>query len=70
MRLSGIVLSLITVDILTHREEYDHHLCVCDACGRVSFQERPVSRRTCPEHPAHVSGFTRSVVPRQHIPED
>jgi len=68
--LSAIVLSLMTVDILTHREEYDHQLCVCDVCGRVSFQDRPVSRRNCSEHPAHVSGFTRSVVPRRHTPED
>lgn len=63
--LSGIVLSLLAVDILTNRDEYDHHLCVCDACGRVSFQDRPVTRRHCPEHPAHVSGFTRNVVPRR-----
>lgn len=67
--LSGIVLSMLAVDILTHREEYDHHLCVCDTCGRVSFQDRPVARRHCPEHPAHISGFTRSVVPRKRVQE-
>jgi hypothetical protein len=63
--LSGIVLSVLAVDVLTNREEYDQHLCVCDACGRVSFQDTPVSRRHCSEHPAPTSGFTRSVVPRK-----
>ncbi len=64
--LSGIILSLLAVDILTHREEYDHHLCVCETCGRVSFQDKPTSRRHCPEHPAHISGFNRAVVPRKY----
>jgi hypothetical protein len=61
--LSGIVLSLFAVDVLSNREEYDRQLCVCDVCGRVSFQDVPVTRRHCSEHPAHVSGFTRAVSP-------
>lgn len=61
--LSGIVLSLFAVDVLSNREDHDRHLCVCDVCGRVSFQVVPVTRRHCPEHPAHVSGFMPAVVP-------
>lgn len=63
--LSGIVLSLFAVDVLSNRDEYDRLLCVCDVCGRVSFQDMPVTRRHCPEHPAHSSGFTRPLVPRK-----
>jgi hypothetical protein len=63
--LSGIVLSLFAVDVLSNRDEYDRHLCVCDVCGRVSFQVMPMTRRHCPEHPAHDSGFMRAVVPHK-----
>src|SRR5262249_53913610 len=38
--LSGIVLSLLAADILTHRDEYDHRLCICETCGRMSFQAK------------------------------
>jgi hypothetical protein len=62
--LSGIVLSLFAVDILSHRDVYDRGLCVCDVCNRVTFQDAAFRRRACPEHQAHVSGFTRAVRPK------
>jgi hypothetical protein len=67
--LSGIVLSLFAVDVLSNREEYDRHLCVCDVCGRISFQDAPLTRRHCSEHPAHASGFTRAVIPQRRAQE-
>lgn len=54
--LSGIVLSLFAVAILAERGFYDHNLCVCDVCGRISFDPTPSSRRTCPTHATRVSG--------------
>jgi hypothetical protein len=63
--LSGILLSLFAVDVLSNRDAYDQNLCVCDVCGRISFQDGPVSRRNCAEHPAHESGFIRAVLPRR-----
>jgi hypothetical protein len=48
--LSGIVLSLFAVAILSERAFYDRQLCVCDTCGRVSFDGEPGLRRSCREH--------------------
>ena len=48
--LSDIVLSLFAAAILSEPAAYAKRLCVCDACGRVSFDERPTMRRTCAEH--------------------
>jgi hypothetical protein len=61
--LSGVVLSLFAVDILTHREEYDRRLCVCDVCNRVTFQDGELRRKSCPDHAPQLSGFTRRVTP-------
>ena len=61
--LSGIVLSLFAVDVLSHREEYDNHLSVCDVCNRITFQESALRRKSCPDHLPHESGFTRRVTP-------
>jgi len=60
-QLSGIVLGLFAVDVLSHREIYDQLLSVCDTCDRVTFHEG--ARRSCVEHQPHASGFTRSARP-------
>ena len=57
--LSGIVLSIFASAILSDRALYDHELCVCDTCGRISFDDAPAMRRTCAAHAPRVSGFTR-----------
>jgi hypothetical protein len=49
-QLSDIVLSLFASDVLSHREEYDRALCVCDMCGRVSLTPDAPSRRRCAQH--------------------
>ena len=54
--LSGIVQSLFAVAILAERHFYDQNLCVCDVCGRVSFDPTPAAKRVCPAHAARVSG--------------
>jgi hypothetical protein len=59
--LSGVVLSLFAVDVLTHREEYDRRLCVCDICNRITFNDGELRRKSCPDHQPQVSGFTRRV---------
>ncbi len=56
--LSGIVLSLFAVAILSERAFYDRHLCVCDTCGRVSFDAAAGTRRTCSLHPPRGSGMS------------
>jgi hypothetical protein len=53
--LSGIVLSLFAVAILSERAFYDRQLCVCDTCGRVSFDAQPGFRRACPTHTPRAS---------------
>jgi hypothetical protein len=63
--LSGIVLSLFAVDVLSHRDEYDRHLCVCDVCNRITFQDGALKRKSCPDHQPQVSGFTRRVTPQE-----
>ncbi|MFO0756172.1 MAG: hypothetical protein U0359_06755 [Byssovorax sp.] len=60
--LSAIVLSLLAVDILSHRELYDRELCVCDVCGRVSFDPKAADRKTCGEHSPSSSGFVWKAV--------
>ncbi len=54
--LSGIVLSLFAVAILSERSFYDRQMCVCDTCGRVSFDGTPGMRRACATHPPRTSG--------------
>jgi hypothetical protein len=47
--LSDIVLSLFVIDILAYREFYEQNLCVCDACGRISFNPS-IPRAGCADH--------------------
>lgn len=54
--LSGIVLSLFAVAILSERAFYDRQMCVCDVCGRVSFDAAPGARRACSVHVPRASG--------------
>jgi hypothetical protein len=49
--LSDIVLSLFAADVLMHREFHERSLCVCEVCGRVSFQPESTTRGGCVEHP-------------------
>ena len=53
--LSCIVLSLFSVSILSDRSFYDRQLCICDTCGRVSFDEHSPTRASCHEHPVRSS---------------
>jgi hypothetical protein len=62
--LSGIVLGLFAVAILSERSFYDHHLCVCDVCGRVSFDASPAMRRFCSTHAARASGLQHKAPPQ------
>lgn len=48
--LSDIVLSLFASDILAYREFHEDNLCVCDVCGRISYNPRSTSRGGCAEH--------------------
>ncbi len=59
--LSGIVLSLFAVDILSRREVYDRLLSVCEVCDRVGFAEG--ARHGCADHLPSVSGVIRRVSP-------
>lgn len=59
--LSGLVLSLFSVAILSDRAFYDRELCVCDTCGRIGFDHTPAMRHTCPMHAARVSGVSEKV---------
>jgi hypothetical protein len=54
--LSAVVLSLFAVGILSDRTTCEHELCVCDACGRVSFDARPQMRTLCLRHTVQTSG--------------
>lgn len=61
--LSEIVLSLFVADILTHREFHEAMLCICDVCGRMSFDPVKTTRSRCAAHPPHgetTSGFMRN----------
>ena len=55
-RLSDVVLSLFAADALTHREFHEANLCVCEACGRVSFDPAAVPRTGCRVHARGQSG--------------
>lgn len=48
--LSDIVLSLFAVDILSDRNFHDQNLCVCDICGRVSYNPAVTTRAGCADH--------------------
>jgi hypothetical protein len=55
--LSGIVLSLFAVPLLSERAFYERELCVCEVCGRVSFDRATSSRGLCHVHAARVSAL-------------
>lgn len=64
--LSTVVITLLTADILTHREQYDRELCVCDVCGRMWFAHDGVIMARCSEHSTpgeKHSGFVRTGTP-------
>lgn len=61
--LSGVVLSLFAVDVLSHRELYAQLLSVCDVCDHVTFHEG--SHRICAEHVPHRSGTICKVTVEQ-----
>ena len=48
--LTEIVLALFAVDVLTHREFHEQKLCVCDVCGRISYNPGATTRAGCPDH--------------------
>jgi hypothetical protein len=48
--LSDVVLSLFAVDVLACREFHEQNLCVCDVCGRVSYNPRATTRAGCADH--------------------
>lgn len=48
--LSDIVLSLFAVDVLSYREFHEQNLCVCDVCGRISYNPATTTRAGCSEH--------------------
>jgi hypothetical protein len=48
--LADVVLALFTVDVLTHRDFHDQRLCVCDVCGRISYNPAVTTRAGCPDH--------------------
>jgi hypothetical protein len=62
--LSGIVLSMFAVSVLSERAFYDRQLCVCDTCGRVSFDGTPGMRRGCSMHGPRASGVNVKAPPR------
>ncbi len=61
--LSGIVLSLFAVDVLSHRDEYEERLSVCDICDRITFQDGALRRKSCPDHLPPLSGMSRRAMP-------
>jgi hypothetical protein len=68
--LSDVVLSLFAVDILTHRDFHEQNLCVCDVCGRISYNPAQSSRSGCGDHVPKTgtsSGF-ESKRPRSSMP--
>jgi hypothetical protein len=61
--LSDQVLALFAADKLTHPEDYETDLTVCDACGAVAFLPAALSRRGCVSHPYGASdAFGRASV--------
>lgn len=48
--LSDVVLSLFAADILAYREFHDRALCICEVCGRASFNPKITTRLGCIEH--------------------
>jgi hypothetical protein len=48
--LSDVVLSLFVVDVLSYRDFHEQNLCVCDVCGRLSYNPKITSRTGCADH--------------------
>jgi hypothetical protein len=48
--LSDVVLSLFVADVLGHRGFYEQNLCVCDVCGRISWNPGATTRAGCGDH--------------------
>jgi hypothetical protein len=48
--LHDVVLGLFAVDVLSHREFHQQNLCVCDTCGRISYNPAATTRAGCAEH--------------------
>lgn len=48
--LSDVVLSLFAVDILTQRSFHEQNMCVCDVCGRISYNPAVTTRSGCSDH--------------------
>jgi hypothetical protein len=48
--LTDVVLGLFAVDVLEHRELHQQTLCVCDTCGRISYDPATTTRSGCHEH--------------------
>jgi hypothetical protein len=48
--LSDVVLSLFAADVLAHRDYHDQNLCICDVCGRVSYNPKVTTRAGCADH--------------------
>jgi hypothetical protein len=48
--LSDVVLSLFAADILTYRDFHESNLCVCEVCGRISFNPVVTTRQGCSDH--------------------
>lgn len=66
--LSDQVLALFAADALTNPSHYEHDIAVCDACGRVTFQSSPASRRGCDSHPyGSLDGSKSEREPTQRI---
>lgn len=68
--LSDIVLSLFAVDVLTHRDFHEQNLCMCDVCGRVSYNPAVTTRSGCSDHVPrtdHTSGWDAKR-PRSSLP--
>ena len=61
--LSAVVLTLFAVDVLSHRDEYEKRLSLCDVCDRVTFQDNALRRTSCPDHLPRMSGGARRVTP-------
>jgi hypothetical protein len=48
--LSDIILSLFAADILAYRSFHEDNLCVCDVCGRISYNSKVTGRAGCSDH--------------------
>ncbi|APR79029.1 Hypothetical protein A7982_04376 [Minicystis rosea] len=48
--LSDLILGLFAVDVLSYREFHEQNLCICDVCGRVSYNPATTTRSGCSEH--------------------